>query len=210
MISPAKDIWYVVAGAPRMLPVATDFTTLSLGDIRAELGRAAAEADAAFGRLDHPRLNWRAEAAQWSVAQCLDHLLTANQLMGAAAERGLDRSAPRSLWQRLPGWPGMFGRMLIRSQAPTATRRFKADPSAQPKTSDIDASVVSRFAEQQRDGATRLADLDETVAAKAVMTSPFATFITYSVLDGWRLVVAHNWRHIEQARRVTAHPGFPR
>ena len=104
----------------------------------------------------------------------------------------------------------MFGRMLIRSQAPTATRKFKADPSAQPSSSDIDPDVVHRFAEQQRDAGGATTRLDDRTAAAAVMTSPFATFITYSVLDGWRLVVAHNWRHVEQARRVTAHPGFPR
>jgi hypothetical protein len=41
------------------------------------------------------------------------------------------------------------------------------------------------------------------------MTSPFVKVIAYSVLDGWRLVVAHGWRHVEQARRVTESPGFP-
>ena len=34
------------------------------------------------------------------------------------------------------------------------------------------------------------------------MTSPFVHFITCRVLDGWRLMVAHNRRHFEQARRV--------
>ena len=93
------------------MSAAADFTTLSLGAIRAELERAAGEADAAFGRLDRDQLNWRADATQWSVAQCLEHLVTSNQLMRAAAERGLDPASPRSVWQRLPGWPGMFGRL---------------------------------------------------------------------------------------------------
>ena len=34
------------------------------------------------------------------------------------------------------------------------------------------------------------------------MVSPFVAAITYSVLDGLRLVVAHDHRHFEQARRV--------
>ena len=41
------------------------------------------------------------------------------------------------------------------------------------------------------------------------MTSPFIGVITYSVLDGWRLMVAHDHRHIEQAQRVRTSPGFP-
>jgi hypothetical protein len=41
------------------------------------------------------------------------------------------------------------------------------------------------------------------------MTSPFFNFLTYSVLDGWCVVVAHDRRHFEQARSVTQTKGFP-
>ena len=41
------------------------------------------------------------------------------------------------------------------------------------------------------------------------MASPFVGIVTYSVLDGWRLMVAHERRHVQQARRVMATPGFP-
>jgi len=30
------------------------------------------------------------------------------------------------------------------------------------------------------------------------------------VLDGWRLIFAHERRHFEQARNVSLSPGFPR
>jgi hypothetical protein len=33
--------------------------------------------------------------------------------------------------------------------------------------------------------------------------------LTYSVLDGCRLIVTHERRHFEQARRVTQASGFP-
>jgi hypothetical protein len=56
---------------------------------------------------------------------------------------------------------------------------------------------------------SRLQTLDEEEATHAIMTSPFVRVITYSVLDGWRLVLAHDRRHIEQARRVTQSRGFP-
>jgi hypothetical protein len=52
--------------------------------------------------------------------------------------------------------------------------------------------------------------LDERRAAQAIMTSPFIGVITYSVLDGWRLIFAHDRRHIEQARRVMSSQDFPR
>lgn len=185
-----------------------DYARLSLGEVKCGLDDTAREAAAVFGGYDARQLNWRPDATQWSVAQCFDHLLAANRLMFRNAADALE-GAPRSVWQRVPVLPGILGRMLIRSQAPDATRKFKAASAAQPPASDIGADIIQRFVEQHRDAVTRLQTLDERRAAAAIMTSPFAKFITYSVLDGWRLVLAHDRRHFEQARRVTQSPGFP-
>jgi hypothetical protein len=79
-----------------------------------------------FGGFDARQLNWRPDVARWSVAQCSEHLLTANRLMIQAAESALDNARPRTLWQRVPVLPGVLGRILIRSQALSPTRKFSA------------------------------------------------------------------------------------
>jgi hypothetical protein len=186
-----------------------DYTTLSLAEVRTGLDDLAQETQVAFGGFDARQLNWRPDPARWSVAQCFEHLLTANRLMLQAAESALNNAGPRTLWQRLPLLPGVLGRMLIRSQAPSATRKFTAPSKAQPATSDIAVDIIQRFIEQDRDAVARVRALDERDAARAIMTSPFISFVTYSVLDGWRLFLAHDRRHFEQARRVTLSPGFP-
>src|SRR5262249_13165277 len=156
------------------------------------------DAHGAFGALDVRQLNWRPDAKQWSVAQCLDHLLTANRLIVQFMEAAADSRHPRTTWQRLPLLPGVIGRLMIRSHAPANARKFSAPPPAQPAVSDSDASVVQRFVAQQHDLAARAASLDDPTG-RAIMTSPFIGFVAYSVLDGWRLVVAHDQRHLEQA-----------
>jgi hypothetical protein len=186
-----------------------DYTTLSLAEVRTGLDDIARETRATFGGLDARQLNWRPDAARWSVAQCFEHLLTANRLMVQAADNALNGARPRTIWQRLPVLPGLLGRTLIRSQAPEAARKFKASPKAQPATSDIAPDIIQRFVEQHVDAVARLRALAEGDAARAVMTSPFIGVVTYSVLDGWRLIVAHDRRHFEQARRVTLSAGFP-
>src|ERR1043166_6542549 len=103
---------------------------------------------------------------------------------------GLDgrqlNARPRTLWQRLPVLPGVLGRMLIRSQSPSAPRRFTAPSRAQPATGDIAADIIQRVVEQHRDAVAGVRSLDERDAARAIMTSPFIRVVTYSVLDGWR------------------------
>jgi len=192
-----------------MMPVPMDYTTISLVDVRAELDAIAADAGAAFGRLDARQINWKADASRWSVAQCLEHLLTANRQMVEMADQALDATRGRTLWQRLPIWPGLLGRMLVRTQSPNATRRFKAPGKAQPAASALDTAIVGRFVDQQRELMAKLDASATRDLAGAVMASPFLGIVTYSVLDGWRLIAAHERRHVQQAKRVMATPGFP-
>ena len=186
-----------------------DYTVLSLADVLTGLDEVARETQATFGGFDGRQLNWRPDEARWSVAQCFEHLLTANRLMFRTMEDALNDARPRTVWQRLPVLPVILGRMLIRSQAPNAVRKFTAPSKAQPATSAIAADVIQRFVEQHRDAVAWVQALDERAAGRAIMTSPFIRVVTYSVLDGWRLVVAHDRRHFEQARRVTLSPRFP-
>ncbi|MGE0812544.1 MAG: DinB family protein [Vicinamibacterales bacterium] len=185
------------------------YTTLSRAEVQAALEAVAREVEAAFGALDARRLNWRPSEAQWSVAQCLEHLLHANRLMRDAADAALAPGRTQTLWERMPVVPGLFGRLLITSQAPGGARKFKTTPQATPAASAIDGDVVRRLVDHHRQLAAWVAGADEPRAARTVMTSPFAGFVIYTVLDGWRLMVSHDHRHVEQARRVMALPAFP-
>ena len=186
-----------------------DYTTLSLADVSTGLESVARDSHAAFGSLSARQLNWRPDVPQWSAAQCFDHLLTVNRLIVDAADTALSARATRTIWQRLPALPRVLGRMLIRSQSPDGKRRFVAPATARPSSSEIAPDVVQRFVSAQADVVRKIRALDESEADRTIMTSPFASVITYSVLDAYRLLFAHECRHFEQARRVTQAQGFP-
>jgi hypothetical protein len=185
-----------------------DYTTLSLAEVRSALSAIAGDTEATFASLSTSQLNWRPDATRWSVAQCFEHLFTANRLMVHAAQAALEKP-PSSVWQRVPGLPALLGRMLIRSQAPEGTRKFSAPAKAQPTTSDIPGDVLQRFVHQHHEAVEWLRTVNEHDASRAIMVSPFIKVVTYSVLDGCRLIVAHDRRHFEQARRVMQSAGFP-
>lgn len=180
-----------------------------MSEVRAGLESVARDVQETFGSLDARQLNWRPDAARWSVAQCLEHLLATNRMMQRAADDALSGTAPKTIWQRLPFWSRMFGPLIVRSQAPEKTRKFTASAQTTPASSDIGAGVIQGFISQNRQLIARLQTLDERAAASTIMTSPFARVLTYSVADGWRLMFTHDRRHIEQARRVVQSPGFP-
>jgi hypothetical protein len=62
-----------------------NYTSLSFADLRSALPDVARDARSTFGDLGVAQLNWRPDATRWSVAQCFQHLLTANRLMLRAA-----------------------------------------------------------------------------------------------------------------------------
>jgi hypothetical protein len=187
----------------------TDYTTLSLADVAAEFAAIAEDTQSVFCLLNEQQLNWRPDATGWSVAQCFDHLLSVNREMFLAIDAAADDSRPPTVWQRLPILPRVFGSMLIKSQTPEARRKFTAPRKAEPSSSAIDPRIVQRFVEYQSEAAAHVRSLDGRDVARIIMVSPFVWFITYSVLDGCRLIVTHERRHVEQARRVTRAPGFP-
>ena len=187
---------------------ATPYSTLSTAELADEFAATARDATAAFGRYDAAHLNWQPDAGSWSIAQCLDHLLKTDHAMFEAIRRALDRDAPRTIWQRLPLWPRLFGRLLITSQSPGGTQKYKTSAIGQPSASAIPPGVVERFADTQQTAIAGVRALGADDAAR-ILVSPFVSRITYSVLDGYRLVAAHQRRHLAQAGRVAQHPGFP-
>jgi hypothetical protein len=185
------------------------YTTLSPAHLADECSSIARDAATAFGPLSGTQLNWQPHAAGWSIGQCLDHLLKADQAMLQAIGRALDRGVTPTVWQRLPLWPRLCGWMLVTSQSPGGTRKYKTPAIARPASSHTALDTIERFIACQHVLIAGLRALGEA-DARQVMASPFVAQITYSVLDGYRLIAAHQRRHFEQAVRVTAHPGFPR
>ena len=181
-----------------------------LSELVGQLEAIAADARAAFGGLDGRQLNWKPSAESWSVGQCFDHLLKTNAGFCSTLER-IGRGAHKSsVWEKWSPLSGFFGRMVLRAVDPGSRRKFKAAAKTRPSSSNVEADVIGRFAEQQ----TRLAELmratDKIDLNKTIVTSPVASFVTYSLLDAYRVVVTHDRRHFEQARRVTEAEGFPK
>ena len=180
------------------------YTTLTASGIAEEFAAIARDTPSAFGRYDTAQLNWQPNADNWSIAQCFDHLLKTNHAMMQA----IGRKADPTLWQRLPFWPRVMGRMLVSSQAPGRKGKYKAHPTAIPASSDIEATILDRFVAWQGTGMAAVRGLGAE-ESRRIIVSPFLSQITYSVLDAWRLVAAHQRRHFEQARGVAEHPEFP-
>jgi hypothetical protein len=178
-----------------------------LGGIQEELKAISDDARKVFGGLSATQLNWKPSPEQWSVGQCFEHLIKTNRGFYPALEQTASGDRRETLWERVSPLSGLFGQIVMRSLK--SNRKFKAPRSLKPSTSDVDAAVIVKFTEQQDELSARMRAAEAADLKRSIVTSPIAGFVTYSMFDACRIVVAHNRRHFAQAQRVTETEGFP-
>jgi len=69
--------------------------------------------------------------------------------------------------------------------------------------------VINDFVAQQATIIEKMKATEHLDLERINITSPVASVVTYSLMDTYRVIVVHNRRHFEQARRVTEESGFP-
>ena len=186
-----------------------DYRKADLPTLIAEANLVATDAKSTFGQLTASQLNWKPGAERWSVAQCFEHLLTSHKGYLPIIEGVLAGRKP-TFWERMPVLPGLGGSLLIKSLDPATTRKMKAPKSFQPAQSDIPPSVIDDFVAQQRAIVEKMKATEHLDLEKIVITSPALSVVTYSLLDAYRVIVVHEHRHFQQAKRVTEESGFPK
>jgi hypothetical protein len=169
----------------------------------------ANDARTVFGGLTKVQLNWKPGDERWSVAQCFDHLITTNSGYLPIIDDVLKGQKKSSVWQKLPLLSGLWAKMLIKSLDPKQPRKMKAPKRFEPAQSDISGSIIHDFATQQSQLTEKIRATANLDLERIVITSPAASFVTYSLMDAYRIIVVHERRHFQQAQRVTEESGFP-
>jgi hypothetical protein len=187
----------------------TDVKSGELTGLVEELGAVTAEARKVFGGLSHAQLNWKPSQERWSVGQCFDHLIQTNRCFFPEMERVANGSFKSSLWARVSPFSGLIGRLILGSLDPVKGRKTKAARVFLPASSDIAPDVIEKFEGHQTELAERMRATADRDLRRTIVTSPVTAVATYSLLDAYRIVVAHERKHFEQARRVTEETGFP-
>ena len=169
----------------------------------------AKDAQKIFGHLSKDQLNWKPNPDQWSVAQCFEHLIVINSSYFPRMEKIANGEYKPSLQERLPLLPRFFGSMILKVVQTQAKRKFKADPRFQPANSAIGGDIIAKFKAHQEDVIDYMKKTKRLNLKKVIITSPVASFATYSLLDAYKILVAHERRHMAQASRVMEANGFP-
>ena len=170
------------------------------------LNDADRRASALARGLSVEQLNWQPSPHQWSIGQCLDHLLVSNEVYLPPISRALDggRSSPVDEIM-----PGLVGRLFIRSFIEPSTQRLRgrAPRKIKPGT-QIAPDILDRF--------LRSNDLVRALVRRASahdvnrirFVNPFVPLVRFNVATGIEVVWRHQHRHLGQAERVQTDQGI--
>ncbi len=167
--------------------------------------RALAAPLAAVQRL------WRPAPDRWGVADCFEHLIATGAAYYPRASAALvaDRPIEPARRAALAGAPyrsTWFGRWFVRAAGPGG-RRIRAPRPFVPPPAQADAP--ERFLVQQGELRAILAAADGRDLGAVRVPSPVSRLLTLRLGDCLAMLVAHEARHLAQAERVRAEPGFP-
>jgi hypothetical protein len=178
--------------------------TPEVDDLLRQIDAVKADAQVLCAGLSESQFNWRPGPGRWSIAECLAHLNVAVTRTFPAFDRAIERGRAQGRLAPGPFRYGWLSRMMAASMEPPPKFRMKTQAIFTPPP-------VARYALGQvlpeffdvRDGlAERVRRADGLDLARNRVISPASTFIRMPLGAYFQFIVAHERRHLWQARQV--------
>jgi hypothetical protein len=168
------------------------------------LDAAERDARALVAGLTPAQGTWSAAPGSWSVAECLDHLGTANRVYLDAMQPPAARARSAGRQRRGPAQTGVIGGWFVKYLEPPVKAALKSKaprlirPRAAPALDDAMATFLASQA-MVRAFLQTYADID---LAGVRFPNPFIRGVRFSLATGLHVIAAHERRHLWQAWRV--------
>ncbi|HKK28662.1 MAG TPA: DinB family protein [Gemmatimonadota bacterium] len=208
------------------------FDTPALEAVRGELRAAGREAREMASGLEPRRLWWRPAPDRWSVGECLDHLVLTGEAYLPVLDETIADGRRRGLHAAGPHRRTLVGRWLPRLLEPPPGLRVTAPLEIRPRRPELQGSPreapgphgsrpaptapegsrgdpLAAFLELRSRFRDRLAAADGLDLGRLRMASPFYWWIRFDLGSAFRIIAAHERRHLWQARQVVETEGFP-
>jgi DinB family protein len=160
--------------------------------------------------LTEEQLNWKPDATQWSIAQCLEHLAVTSRQFNSYFKQLIESA--RLKWPTkgaLPYRPSLVGGWLIKQVVPETTRKVSAPKVFKPSDSSSIKDALALFLKQQEEFVRFVRESEGVDYNRARLRSPVTPLMRYSLADAFVVTIVHGYRHLAQANRVKALPNFP-
>ena len=172
---------------------------LQVATIADQIRQMTLDAEALVLQRDQSDLTTRLKPGSWSVAECLDHLTQTTRAFLPAISAAIAEAPKLRRNRRLR--TGILPNLFIRNLNPPYRIRFKVLPQLTPQNPDSETAWMS-FLESQSHLLEALLSTGGLAIDKVRIKSPVYARISYNIYGAFRMLAAHQSRHIWQIEQI--------
>ena len=176
----------------------------AIDDVEKELNDATRQAWALVQSTDPRLFTVRPAQGSWSAAECISHLSISTEMFLPVLKKAIEDARTRGLTSKKEPGMDVLGRVLKWFLEPPIRQRMRTSAPFVPRSVRAKAEAFGEFASLQ----SKLAELLEGARGlnlrKLKIVSPFDRRVKYNVYSAFKIVVAHQRRHLWQAEQAVA------
>jgi hypothetical protein len=144
----------------------------------------------------------RPALTQWSAAECLAHLSVSSEMFLPLLRHAIDDATKRGLKAAGPPRMDLLGAILRWFLEPPIRKRMKTRAAFVPKAIRAKSETLAEFTLLQSQLLDTLRLASDVPIGKLKIVSPFDSRVRYNVYSAFRIIAAHQRRHLWQAEQA--------
>jgi hypothetical protein len=158
--------------------------------------------------LSEDQFNWRPAPDRWSVSQSIEHLNITTERYIPALTAAISGARAAHRLADGPFVLGVIERWFVGMMEPPPRRRFRTRPEFVAPARLAPDATVQRFLVLQRQFTECMQSADGLDLRRIKVRSQFGP-VSWSLNGTFAILLAHQRRHVWQARQVRKEPAFP-
>jgi len=165
------------------------------------LDEISQEVKESFKELDKETIFRKPDNKNWSIAENLEHIMKVNgsyfpifQKLNAGTFHG-------AFISKIGFFSKLFGNMIYKSVSDGGKKRVKTFSLWEPQIQDENSEIVEKFLSHQAELKGWIKEMEKFINKGEIIHSPANSLIVYSLPQALDIIVAHEKRHLDQARR---------
>lgn len=153
-----------------------------------------------FGDLTDAQLNIKPNQNTWSIAQNIDHFITINSSYFPILKEVRNVNYKPPFIAKIGFIPKMLGNAMLKSVQPQNKKKIKTFEIWEPHKGKNITHIINTFNLHQDELKQEIKDSENIL--KSVISSLANKNIVYTVEKAFEILIAHEKRHLQQAKKV--------
>jgi hypothetical protein len=171
-------------------------------ELEAEINEATARARRLIDTTDGQHFTVRPHPGSWSAAECLAHLTLSSKSFVPVLEQAITQARSRGLQSDKPPKMDLLGQVLRWFLEPPIRKKVATSAALVPQSTRARAEALAEFTSLQSQLLAKVRDARGLNLTKMKIVSPFDQRVRYNLYSAFKIVTAHERRHLWQAEQA--------